>query len=119
MNKFGTIKSKIERTLVSTYGKQSFKSNLQGFKKRILGDKNLAEAYYLYDELSSQKGLSKEVASVYVNESFEKLNDITHVDALVILTEWKEFQVIENKESIVIFDGRNINQNKNKISIGK
>lgn len=76
MNKFGAIKSKIEKTLVSTYGKESFKSNIQGFKKRILGDKNLAEAYYLYDELSSQKGLSKEVASVYVNESFEKLNDI-------------------------------------------
>ena len=59
MNKFGAIKSKIEKALVSTYGKESFKSNLQGFKNRILGDKNLAEAYYLYDELSSQKGLSK------------------------------------------------------------
>ena len=32
MNKFGAIKSKIERTLVSTYGKESFKSNIQGLK---------------------------------------------------------------------------------------
>ena len=49
----------------------------------------------------------------------EKLNNIKQPDAFVILTEWKEFQVIENEESKVIFDGRNINQNKHKISIGK
>ena len=51
-------------------------------------------------------------------EIVEKLNDIEQPDAYVILTEWEEFQFIEN-ESKVIFDGRNINQNKNKISIGK
>lgn len=50
---------------------------------------------------------------------FEKLNDIEQPDAYAILTEWDEFQHIENKESKIIFDGRNINQNENKISIGK
>jgi len=101
MNKFGAIKSKIEKTLVSTYGKESFKSNLQGFKKRILGDKNLAEAYYLYDELSSQKGLSKEVASVYVNESFEKLNDIitNNKEKIEELSKWVNELLDESVEN--------------------
>ena len=101
MNKFGAIKSKIEKTLVSTYGKESFKSNLQGFKKRILGDKNLAEAYYLYDELSSQKGLSKEVASVYVNESFEKLNDIitNNKEKIEELSKWVNQLLDESVEN--------------------
>ena len=101
MNKFGAIKSKIEKTLVSTYGKESFKSNLQEFKKRILGDKNLAEAYYLYDELSSQKGLSKEVASVYVNESFEKLNDIitNNKEKIEELSKWVNELLDESVEN--------------------
>jgi len=101
MNKFGAIKSKIEKTLVSTYGKKSFKSNLQGFKKRILGDKNLAEAYYLYDELSSQKGLSKEVASAYVNESFEKLNDIitNNKEKIEELSKWVNELLDESVEN--------------------
>ena len=101
MNKFGAIKSKIEKTLVSTYGKESFKYNLQGFKKRILGDKNLAEAYYLYDELNSQKGLSKEVASVYVNESFEKLNDIitNNKEKIEELSKWVNELLDESVEN--------------------
>ncbi len=49
----------------------------------------------------------------------EKLNDIKDIDAYAILTEWEEFKFIKNDESKVIFDGRNINKNKNKISIGK
>ena len=49
----------------------------------------------------------------------KKLDDIKKIDAYVILTEWEEFNLIDSKESIVIFDGRNINQNKNKFSIGK
>ena len=76
MNKFGAIKSKIEKVLVSTYGKETFKSNLKTFKTKVLGDKSLSEAYYLYDELSSKKGFSKEVATEYITESFERLNDI-------------------------------------------
>ena len=49
----------------------------------------------------------------------KKLDDIKKIDVYVILTEWEEFNLINSKESIVIFDGRNINQNKNKFSIGK
>ena len=49
----------------------------------------------------------------------EKLSETKKCDTFVILTEWEEFKLIDVEESKIIFDGRNINQNKNKISIGK
>lgn len=92
MNKFGVIKSKIERALVKSYGKESFKNNIKEFKNKILGNKNLSEAYFLYDELNSQKGLTKEIASEYINESFEKLNVIINNNKKEIdkLSKWVE-----------------------------
>lgn len=101
MNKFGQIKSKIERVLISTYGKSSFKTNMSEFKSKILGDKNLAEAYYLYDELNTQKGLSKEVAIIYLNESFEKLNDIitNNKEKIEELSKWVNSILDESVEN--------------------
>ena len=49
----------------------------------------------------------------------EKLSETKKCDAFVILTEWEEFKQIDIEDSKVIFDGRNINQNQNNISIGK
>jgi UDP-glucose 6-dehydrogenase len=49
----------------------------------------------------------------------EKLSETYECDSFVILTEWDKFKLIDVEESKIIFDGRNINQNKNKISIGK
>ena len=101
MNKFGSIKSKIEKALVSTYGKEGFKSNLREFKKRVLSDKSLAEAYYLYDELSSKKGFTKEVASEYISESFERLNDIINKKQSEIeeLSKWVDSILKESIEN--------------------
>ena len=49
----------------------------------------------------------------------DNFNDDNNYDAIVILTEWEEFKFIDLNESKIIFDGRNINQNNNNISIGK
>ena len=49
----------------------------------------------------------------------EKISETKICDTFVILTEWEEFKLLDVEESKIIFDGRNINQNKNKISIGK
>ena len=49
----------------------------------------------------------------------EKISETKKCDTFVIITEWEEFKLIDVEESKIIFDGRNINQNKNKISIGK
>ena len=49
----------------------------------------------------------------------EKFSDMKKCDAYVIITEWEEFKKIDIEETKPIFDGRNINENINKISIGK
>ena len=48
-----------------------------------------------------------------------KIRETKQCDIFVILTEWEEFRHIDLEESKIIFDGRNINLNKKKISIGK
>ena len=76
MNTFGQIKSNIESLLSESYGKPSFKNHMKSFKKNILENEKLAEAYYLYDELSKKKGMCKDILDDYVNESFDTLKSI-------------------------------------------
>jgi len=76
MNKFGQIKSNIESLMVESYGKPSFKTHMKLFKKNILENKSIAEAYFLYDELSKNKGLSKDIVDDYINESIETIKNI-------------------------------------------
>jgi len=76
MNKFGQIKSNIESLMTDSYGKGSFKNHMKSFKKNIIENEKLAEAYFLYDELSKKKGLSKDIVDDYVNESIETIKNI-------------------------------------------
>lgn len=76
MNKFGQIKSNIESLMTDSYGKGSFKNHMKSFKKNIIENEKLAEAYFLYDELSKKKGISKEIVDDYVNESIETIKNI-------------------------------------------
>jgi len=76
MNKFGHIKSKIESLMVESYGKSSFKNHMKSFKKNVIENKKIAEAYFIYDELSKNKGLSKDIVDDYVNESIETIKNI-------------------------------------------
>lgn len=73
MNKFGQIKSNIESLLTKSYGKNAFKTNMKSFKSHIIENEKLAEAYFLYDELSKKKGLSKDIVDDYVNECVETI----------------------------------------------
>tara|TARA_R110000803_G_scaffold35710_3_gene77067 strand:+ start:15005 stop:15739 length:735 start_codon:yes stop_codon:yes gene_type:complete len=76
MSKFGQIKSNIESLMVESYSKNSFKSNTISFKKNIIDNAKLAEAYFLYDELSKNKGLSNDILDDYINESIEIIKKI-------------------------------------------
>jgi hypothetical protein len=42
-----------------------------GFKSNILENKDLSEIFYIYEDLSTKKGLHKDLANDYVNESIE------------------------------------------------
>ena len=71
MNTFGTIKTKIENTAIELSKKSEFKRFIFEFKHLVLENKDLSELYYIYDDLSSNKGLPIDIANDYINESIE------------------------------------------------
>jgi hypothetical protein len=67
--KFGLLKSKIEKCLVESYTNNTIKRDLFVFDQLIAKNKNINKLYYLYDELSSKKGLNESLASEFINQS--------------------------------------------------
>lgn len=90
MNSFGYIKTKIEKVFSKGHYDKDFKKNIKEFKKYVLDQKPIAEAYFLYDELSSKKGLNENVVDEYISESFEHLKTIidTNKKKIQDLSEW-------------------------------
>jgi len=68
MIKFGILKSKIEKVLLESYSNDTFKDELKNFKKLVLENKNISKIFYLYDELSSKKGLKENTVNDYIHE---------------------------------------------------
>ena len=82
----------------------------------------------IYDPMVQRRSIVNDIESLWdtkvnLNDKriniVEKISETKKCDTFVIITEWEEFKLIDVEESKIIFDGRNINQNKNKISIGK
>jgi hypothetical protein len=67
--KFGLLKSKIEKCLVESYANNTLKIDLFVFDQLVVKNKNINKLYYLYDELSSNKGLNESIATDFVNQS--------------------------------------------------
>ena len=97
MTSFGTIKTKIERLFETTYGKPEFKTHMKSFKNMVLENKNMGEIYFIYDELSSKKGLSEDIVDEYISESFEQLRDLidSNQNKINSLKEWIDELVLE------------------------
>jgi hypothetical protein len=90
---FGILKSKIENVLLESYKKGTFKTELKNFKKYVLENKNISKLYYLYDELSSNKGMDSDTANAFINECITIYeNTINKVKGLEIteLMKWTE-----------------------------
>lgn len=71
MNTFGSIKTRIEKTATELVNKSSFKRFIFEFNSIILKNKDLSELYYIYDDLSDNKGMDNDLANDYINESVE------------------------------------------------
>ena len=115
MENFGLLKSKIEQKLLESYKNNTFKSEMVNFKKYVLENKNISKIYYLYDELSSKKGLSKDVVDDYINESINVYentsNKIKSID-LLVLKKWtsnvKTTNLYESVDNVLTLDVLNI-----------
>jgi hypothetical protein len=90
MNTFGTIKTKIENVFTDLYGKKEFKPFMNQFKIMVLENKDIAELYAIYDDLKTNKGLPKDIADDYVNESIEYSQVLieTNTNKLYKLDKW-------------------------------
>ncbi len=127
MNTFGSIKTKIERASVSLYGKPEFKSFINQFKYIVLEDKDLSELYYIYDELSKEKGMKKDIVEDYVNESIEysqiliesnknTLDKVNNWISSIVLEESNNYKDIDNTVySSSIKNLESVLESKNKI----
>lgn len=71
MNTFGILKTKIEKASVELYSKPEFKNFMENLKTFVLENRDMSELYFIYDDLSTKKGLSKDISDDYVNESIE------------------------------------------------
>jgi hypothetical protein len=115
MENFGLLKSKIEQKLLESYKNNTFKSEMVNFKKYVLENKNISKIYYLYDELSSKKGLSKDVVGDYINESinvYENTLSKIKTQDLVNLKNWisnvKTNNIYESVDNVLSLDVLNI-----------
>jgi hypothetical protein len=126
MMNFGIIKTRIEHTLLESYKKGTFKEEMKNFKKLVLENKNVSKLYYLYDDLSSNKGLHTEIVNDYINESVtiyeNTLNKITSNEINKIIS-WvgtpkvnNNYEVIDNLFSANILAIENRIQSKKIIS---
>lgn len=74
---FGHLKSKIETKLVESYKTNTFNNEIKTFKKLVLENELINMAYHIYDELSKEKGFSKDFADDYLSECvdiYQRLN---------------------------------------------
>jgi rubrerythrin len=76
MVKFGILKTKIETLLLESYSNNTFKNEIKTFNKLVLSNKNISKLFYLYDELSSNKGLNESIAKEFVFESITLYENI-------------------------------------------
>lgn len=75
---FGELKSKIETCLSESYKNKNLKKDLFVFEQLVLKNKNIAQVFFLYDELSSNKGLSESVANEYINQSITAYENLVN-----------------------------------------
>jgi len=120
---FGLIKSKIETKLVESYKKDSFNTEIKLFKRLVLENKEVSKMFYLYDELSKEKGYEKSFADDYLNECIDLIERIS-IDkkSISLLESWvrdvksenyyKDIDTVVNKNTVVV---ENIINSKNNI----
>lgn len=97
---FGELKSKIETYLAESYKKGKLKDNLFIFEELVLKNKNISRIFFLYDELSENKGLSESLGNEYINESitaYENLINKVQPKHLKELKSWVGHVKCENK----------------------
>ena len=102
--KFGKLKSKIENKLVESYKNGTIKSDMFKFNSLVLKNKNVSKLFYLYDELTSNRGLNESIANEYINQSitfYENTINKINPNDLKDLNAWLEGTEYNNEYDVV------------------
>ena len=102
--KFGKLKSKIENKLVESYKNGTIKSDMSKFNSLVLKNKNVSKLFYLYDELTSNRGLNESIANEYINQSitfYENTINKINPNDLNDLNDWLEGTEYNNEYDVV------------------
>ena len=102
--KFGKLKSKIENKLVESYKNGTIKSDMSKFNSLVLKNKNVSKLFYLYDELTSNRGLNESIANEYINQSitfYENTINKINPNDLKDLNAWVEGTEYNNEYDVV------------------
>jgi hypothetical protein len=89
--RIGILKSRVEKLLSESYGKGTFKEEIKNFNRNVLSNKNISKLFFLYDELSTNKGYGQKLAEDFVFESiimFENIINKTDKKDLEKLKNW-------------------------------
>jgi hypothetical protein len=94
----GNLISKINKRLVESYGKNSFKSNMKNFSKLVIEDKSFSKIYNVYSDLSKNMGFSKEDSLEYINEGVRIVSQYKN-NKFIKIMDWVQDVVTENEYS--------------------
>lgn len=97
--KFGEILSKIENKLVGSYVNETFKKEMNNFKKYVLENKEVSSVYHIYNQLNTKQGLDKDVAELFVNESVRQIEKTLTKVNFKEINNWVKDVVCENQYS--------------------
>ena len=89
--KIGILKSRVEKLLSESYSKGTFKEEIKNFNRNVLSNKNISKLFFLYDELSENKGYNQKLAEDFVFESitiFENILNKTDKKDVEKLRKW-------------------------------
>lgn len=88
--------SKIEGLLINSYVNETAKFELKNFRKLVLENKNASSMFHIYTELSKRKGLNKEIAESYINESLRQIEKLSPKLNTQKIEYWVKDVVCEN-----------------------
>jgi len=74
--KFGNIKSLVETKLVKSFSDETLSKDLKFFNSLLKEEKSFKELMFIYDNLSSNKGLNKESAGYLIDEFKNSANKL-------------------------------------------
>lgn len=93
----GLLFSKVEKKLNESYVNQTFKTEINNFKKFVISNKMLSECYYLYSNLTIKQGMSSDIAKEYLEESIKTIKNKKDHLFLKDLKNWVKDVVCENQ----------------------